>query len=407
MTVLSRMAKLGIAAEPSMADYQPPAFTVIYTRPATYKQVIAPLRDTALRGEGTWLEDAQQGPWHTEWQVPSDGYPDLAGWYLRAIIGADTCTPGVTTALTAPAAAGAQSLTLAAAPPAGSVLMTGTGDTLEYAQAGTPSGSGPYQVPLSSPLLWHHLTAEPAVSQATHVFTQEMCAGFPSYSLTMDDGTGTLGWPGCVLSALKVSVSPAGYVKLRASWSGFPAAPASTFTYAASAMQPMAGWDWAIEQASDALPVYYPRVTGPVVRPLTYGDSTHTTSTRGQRLDLTLSRDTAVQNCVNGQNAPYVISTGPMKADADYTAIFEDQSDMGLFLDYDQDPVTHVISQPVLLGGCSLSVELPRAGWLEGEADDSGDYLAARFRLSGIASPSPGPAVAATLVNYVQSAYGP
>jgi hypothetical protein len=407
LTVLSRTAKLGIAAETVKAQYAPPAFTVVYSRPATYRQVIAPLRDTALRGEGTWLEDAQQGPWHTEWSVPSPCYPDLAGWYLRAIIGADTCTPGVTTTLAAAATAGATTASLGARPANGTVLMIGAGDTLEYASIGTPTGTGPYTCPLASPLLYSHAPGEPVLSQATHVFTQQMCAGFPCYSLTMDDGTGPLGFPGCVMSSLKITIDATGYARLTANWTGFPASPVSTFAYDASPAQPMAGWDWVIAQSSGVTPVpYFARVPGPTARPLTYGDSS-IASTRGQKLELTLSRDTAPCNAINGSQSPLVISTGPMKADADYTAIYENQDDLDLFLSYNQSPVTHALTQAGPLGGSSLSVTLPRAGWLTGEPDDSGDYLSARFTVSGIASPSPGPAVEATLTNFVQTAYAP
>lgn len=406
MTVLSRMAKLGIAAESVKAQYAAPTFTVTHSRPATYRQVIAPLRDTALRGEGTWLEDAQQGPWHTEWQVPSDGYPDLAGWYLRAIIGSDTCTPGVVASLTAGTQIGATSLRVGAPPPAGAVLMIGAGETLEYAQCGTPSG---LTVPLTSGLRFAHNAAEPVLSQATHVFTQEMCAGFPSYSLTMDDGTGPLGWPGCTLSAFRITIDAGGYVKFRANWTGFPAAAVSTFIYDASPMQPMAGWDWAIMQAG--MTEWFNGVMSPVLRPISQPSGRMAAgtiaSTRGQKMDLTLSRKTAPMFAINGQNSPYVISTGPMKADADYTAIYEDQADIDLYLAYGQQPVTHVLAQPALLGGCSLALGLPRAGWLQGDPDDSGTYLSASYKLSGIASPSPGPAVSATLINYVQEAYGP
>jgi hypothetical protein len=247
------------------------------------------------------------------------------------------------------------------------------------------------------------------LSQASHVFTQTMCAGFPSYSLTMDDGTGPLGWPGCTMSAFRITIDAAGYVKFRASWTGFPASAVATFTYAASPMQPMAGWDWAVMQAG--ITEWFNGVMSPVLRPISQPSGPviagTIASTRGQKLDLTLSRKTAAMNTICGQQAPYVISTGPMRADGTYTAIYEDQADMDLYLAYGQQPVTHVLAQPVLLGGCSLALGLPRAGWLQGDPENAGTYLAATYRLSGIASPSPGPAVSASLVNYVQSAYGP
>jgi hypothetical protein len=402
MTVLSRMAKLGIAAEPSPADYQPPAFTVIHSAGTTYRQVITPLRDSALRGSDSWLEDLQQGPVHSEWLVKSDGYADLAGWYLRAVIGPDACTPGVATTLTAAAAEGASALATAAAVPSGAVLMIGAGDTLEYAQARSTSAA------LASPLRFAHLPGEPVLSQATHVFGQETGAGFPTFSLTMDDGTGPLGWPGCTMSALQVTITPGGYVKFRASWSGFPAAPVTTFDWAATPEQPMAGWDWAITQGSSDLGlIYHAGVAGPVVRPLDSSSDVAAASTRGQALDLKLTRKLAVGNTVCGQQAPYGIWPGPLKADAAYQAIYENADDMDLFLEYIQDPVSHVVAQPVLLGGSSLAIGFPRAGWLEGAADDSGDYLSAKYSISGIATPFAGPLITATLTNYAQSAYLP
>ena len=147
MTYLSRTAKLGIASESSQAVYTAPVFTVVFDR-ARYKRVILPLRDKALRGSDSDLQDYQQGPAWSEWTIPGQFYPDLAGWYLQAMIGADTCTPGVTTTTTAFSEPGVTTLALAAEPPSDAIVMIGAGDTLEYAKLGTVTG---LTVPIAEP----------------------------------------------------------------------------------------------------------------------------------------------------------------------------------------------------------------------------------------------------------------
>jgi hypothetical protein len=381
VTVLSRMAKLAIASEPTPGTYQPPAFTVIFDK-ARYHQKITPLRDLALRGSDSWLEDLQQGPAWTEWVIPSDCYPDLIGWYLRALAGPDTCTPGVTTTLTAATAAGATALLTATQPPAGSVLMIGAGDTLEYAQAGTPSGP---HVPLDTGLLYAHQAGDPAVSQATHVFAQVPLGptfSWPRYSLTMDDGTGPLGWPGCVFGSLGITVTKDGIAKLTAGASGFPPATQDTFTFAATPAQPVMGWEWQITTGGGQ-------------------------STRGISLDLKLTRKLGIFPTVNGSQVPLGIWPGPLQADATYTAIFEDQSDFALYQEYAQDPAVHTLAQPVPAGGCTIALSMPRAGFWDGEPSQDATYLEAAFKVSGIASAVPGPAFGATLTNYWNEAYGP
>jgi hypothetical protein len=384
------MAKLAIAAEATPGMYTAPAFPVTFTADrARYKQHIVPLWDTAYRGSDSVEQDLQQGPAWSEWVIPSDFYADLAGWYLRALIGPDTCTPGVSTLFSAPAAEGATSVSLDAEPAAGAVIMLGTpaGGNVEYAQIGTPSGAGPYVCPVSLPaggLMYEHLSGDAAVSQATHEFGQIGAGGVfapTTFSLTMDDGTGPLGWPGCVFGGLTFLVTKDGYGKLRATCSGMPPAGQDTFTYDASPMQPMSGWQWGITQDGSA-------------------------STRGLALTLRLSRVLQVTPAINGGQAPVGIYPGPLRARGTYSAIFEDQSDMAQYTGNLLQPCVHTMTQPTLAGGCSLTLNLPRSGWWDGESNPSGIYLAAGFSLDGIADPMGGAAFSATLVNYVQEAYG-
>jgi hypothetical protein len=407
VSVLSRTATLAIAAETTPGTYTAPAFTVTFTQPARYHQVITPLRDLALRGSDSQLEDLLQGPAWSEWEIPSDCYPDLLGWYLRALIGPDACAPGVTTALASSARAGAMLLALGAAPAPDAVLMVGAGDTLEYVRITTPAGTS---CPTVTPLRFAHAAGEPVLSQSVHVFTQQQLGptfAWPRYSLTMDDGTGALGWPGCVFGSLQIIIGMDGIVKLRAACNGFPPAMlsagdvldegggdvmdeaggdigdgSSSVTYDATAAQPVYGWAWQITQGSGS-------------------------STRGAAMELTLHRELQITPTVSGQQQPLGIWPGPLQADGIYTALFEDEADILLYQDASQAGVTHSLVQPVLAGGCSVALSMPRAGWWDGEADPSAadPYLAAKFRLSGIAQPAGGAAFTATLTNFYGSAY--
>jgi Phage tail tube protein len=382
VSVLSRTAKLGIAPESVPGVYELPAFPIVFSSGAKYRQVITPLRDKALRGSDSELQDLLQGPVWSEWVIPSDLYPDLIGFWLASVIGPDTCTPGISTTLTASASAGAQAVSLAAQPAAGAVLMLGSGAALEYAQAGTPSGSGPYTVPLETPLRFAHPDGDSAVSQSTHVFAQNQegpTFSWPRWSLTMDDGTGPLGWPGTVVSSLQVKIGSDGMAKLTASASGFPPSSVSTFAWEGTPAQPMYGWQWQITTGGGA-------------------------STRGQQMDLTLHREVGVCPVI-GSQVPLGIWPGPLQADGTYTAIFEDDDDFSQFTGGIQDPVVHTLVQPVLAGGCSVTLTMPRSGWLTGEPVTEGVYLAATFQLSGIAQPAGGGLFTATLSNYWPNAY--
>ena len=149
-SVLSATAKLGIAAETTDATYAVPSFTVPFTSGTRYASHIIQLYDRTARATDTDTVDIQQGPYWTDWTVTSEAYPDWAGWLYRAMIGPDQFTAGTVTTFAAASLPGATSVSLNAAPPARSVLMLGAGSTLEYAKCGTPSGSGPYTVPLTS-----------------------------------------------------------------------------------------------------------------------------------------------------------------------------------------------------------------------------------------------------------------
>src|SRR5258708_3036766 len=97
MTYLSRLTKLGLAKEGTPNTYQAPTISVPF-RTAKFVDVITPLRDESIRANDVVVQGINQGPWSTTWDVETDGYADLAGYFLRGVIGPDTITTaGVST----------------------------------------------------------------------------------------------------------------------------------------------------------------------------------------------------------------------------------------------------------------------------------------------------------------------
>jgi hypothetical protein len=307
------------------------------------------------------------------------------------MVGPDQFTPGTVMTFAQPAMPGAASFYLAAAPPAGAVLQLGTGTSTEYIQAGTPSGTGPCLVPVAQPsygLRFRHLAGDSAQSQARHVFRQDrtFATAWPTYSLTTDDGVDVLGWPGCTLGRLRLQVSKDGYAKLGSDWNGWPPVTASTFTDAQSSAQPSGGWEWDITTAGG-------------------------TSTRGIALDLALTRTLDIVPTLSGGfQGPYVIGPGPMRASGTYKALYDTPADLNLYRQAVQEPAAWTLAQPLLQGGCSIAVTLSLSGWTQGAVSLEEEYVTADYRLSGIANTADSPSYgvsSVTLVNFVNSAYGP
>lgn len=387
-SVLSATAKLGIAAETTDSDYVVPSFTIPFSTGTRYQSTITQLYDRTARATDTDTVDIVQGPAWSTWTIATQAYPDWAGWLYRAMIGPDQCTPGTATTFAQPAAPGATAVYLAAATPANAVLQFGTGSSTEYAQTGTPTGSGPYLVPITSPasgLLYEHLAGDSVQSQATHLFQQDWTPAtvWPSYSLTTDDGVDVLGWPGCILGKARLQVTAGGYAKLLADWNGFPPQAVATFAENESQAQPFAGWSWGIATAGGS-------------------------STRGVSLDLALDRKLQINSCCNGYQAPLGIFPGPMRASGSYKALFDTAADLNLYREAIQEPAVWTLTQPVLQGGSSIAVTLSLSGWTQGAVSLADQYVTAEYKLAGIAnvtdSASTGVAQV-SLGNFVQSAY--
>lgn len=391
MTYLSRLTKLGLAKETTQYTYLAPTVSIPFNT-AAFEDIIPPLRDESVRANDAVLQGIQQGPRNTTWDLDVNGYADISGNWLRAIIGPDTVSAGVSTTLTANTSANAATISLTASVAANSVLQINDASAanLEYVSITTVTGSGPYIATIAvgggtggNTTKYAHTAAGGAViSQSTHTFAQNrtFATTWPTYSFTVDDGADQLGWPGCVMSELGIKIDPKGFVTMMPKFTGFPSTTQSTFAYAASTVQPVLGWAWTVNNGGSA-------------------------ATRGMTMDITLKRAVEALFLSTGLQSPREIFPGALEADGAYKAVFDSLVDMNLFVNNTQLPTVHTLTQPVLVGGASLAFTMSQSGYTTGKRDLSTPYVTADFALSGINNTTDAGVTSVVLKNFVTTAY--
>lgn len=383
MTYLSRLAKLGIAKESTANTYTVPTTSVPFTK-AQYEDVTDPLRDESVRSNDAVLQGLYGGPQRSTWDIETSLYPDLAGHFLRAMIGPDTVTAATSTTLSADSTVGATTISVAASIPAATVIMIDTSTNVEYGKVTNVAGVGPYTLTLDSPLTIAHTSGATVATQTTHTFTQNRTAAtvWPTYSITVDDLTNVRGFPGCVMSDLQIKIDPKGIVTFNPKYLGFPSSPQSTFTSAYTSIQPFLGWQWTMSNGGAS-------------------------STRGLTFDITLKRATEDIHSSDGVQSPREVFAGAMEADGTYKAIYEDNNDLNLFLDYTQTATTATLTQPVAatLPGMTLAVTMSKSGYHKGAIDLGQTYVQADFDLSGIYNATDTGIAQVVLTNFTSTAY--
>lgn len=396
MTVLSRRGFVGIGKEGTPYTYQAPTFYFPVMTPAA-EDVYAPIRDESIRANDTVLQGLYQGPGESTFGMDILAYPDALPYLLRGIIGPDTVTPGVSTTLAANCAANATSLSLTASVASNSVIQISdsAGANLEWVKVGTVSGAGPYTAPVAigggtggnSTRFAHTAVGGSVLSQSTHTFAQNPAATQVTYSLTKYDvavnssGTSSSrGFAGCKLSELQIKIDPKAALSMSAKWIGFPSATQSDPTAAFTQTQPMLGWQWALTNAGGA-------------------------STRGLTYDLTLKRATEAIHSSNGLQTPREVFQAGFEADGALKVIFENDTDLNLFLQYSQLPVTSVLTQPATSGGSVLTLTNSKGGFTKFGNDLTGAYITASADLSAVYNSTDVGAMTATVTNFVSTAY--
>jgi hypothetical protein len=384
MTQLSRLATLGIGPEGgSPGTYAAPTFAIPFEK-ADFEDTTAPLEDKSYRGNDTDLQGLYPGVKDATWSIDVLGYPDLLGVWLRAIIGPDTVSAGVSTTLSVTTTAGATTISVPVTIPVGSTVSIGTGATLEYFTSGTPSGSGPFIIPVASPsggLQFAHTSAVQVTTMTTHTFKQSPTSfPLPTYSLTVFDTLTTLGYSYGKLTDFDFKIDPKGSISLSAKLLTMPGTSQTTVSENFTAVQPLLGWQWAMTDAGAS-------------------------STRGLSLDLSVKRAGESIHASNGVQAPREIFTGVLSSDGTYKAIFENQTDLNLFANWSQQAATATLTKPVSVGGESVAFTMSRSGWKTAKRDLSQAYSQIDYSLSGVFNTTDGGAVSAVLQNWVVSQY--
>jgi hypothetical protein len=386
VTYLSRLATIGLAKETTPGTYAAPTVSVPFTK-GQYTDDINQIKDESMRGNDVLLQGVYQGTVHSSFDVETWFYPDITGHWLRGMIGPDTVTAGVSTALSASTTAGATSITTTASIAANTYIQIDTAANLEYAKVTAVSGTGPYTLTVtgagaSSGLLYAHTSAAAVVAQTLHTFKQARTFStvWPTYSWTVTDGVETRGFPGCVMSDLQIKIDPKGAVSIAPKFLGWPGAAQATWTYAGSKLAPFLGWQWQMTNAGGS-------------------------SNRGLTFDVNLKRATEAIHASMAQQGPREVFPGAIDAAGTYKAIYDSQTDLNLYLNGTQSPTVASLTQPIAAGAASLTLTMSQSAFTKGAVELGGQYIQAAFDIGGINNATDGGAIAATLLNFQSAAY--
>lgn len=379
-SLLSRLSFVGIARETTQGTYLAPT-DILPVMNLSPEDMYEALRDESLRNNDSVLQGLYQGPGDATFDYDMSAYPDVCGHGFRAIVGPDTVTPGVSTTLSSAVGAGVTTISVAASIPTGTVIAIDTGVNLEYNKVTAVSGTGPYTLTLATATTLAHLVSVAVVGQSKHVFAQSNTR-MPSYSLTDYDAVEARGFPGCILAELGVKIDPKGIVTLAHKWMGYPSAVQSTPTTTFTKAQPLLGWQWT----------------------MTNGGAS---SNRGLTLDWSIKREVESIHASTGTQAPEEVFPGALTMEGTYKARFDGDTDLNLFLNYVQQPVTSLLTQPVTATqqGASLAITTSQGGFFKGKINRGGKYIDADFSVDGMNNTTDAGTMTVTLNNFRSAQY--
>ncbi|MCI3277656.1 phage tail tube protein [Streptomyces cylindrosporus] len=331
----------------------------------------------------TWLDDKSwrgsmatdafakiQGVKMAEFELGGPAYGDGLGFFLRNILGdlayTGTSTGSGGTTLSASAAAGAASISTVATIPNGTIIQIGTGATAEVFTTGTPTGSGPYTIPLTTPsggLAFAHASAQP-VQPVTGPYTQAhslLNSGTgqpPSHTITHFLGpTATSGarqYPGACLSELGLKWNAESELL---TWSG----KATTWPSVALGSAPVAAPSTVLPVASWRMQV---GIGGPAA-----GGTLVATITDGE---LTIKRELSPYFTANGVQTPYIIQRGGLSVEGKLNFVAADESPL-LYMLNNSQPQLQILLDNGLSGTNKITfqVDCQIAAFTESEPDGS------------------------------------
>lgn len=327
------------------------------------------LDDKSWRGSmGTDSFAKIAGTKTAEIELGGPAYGDGLGYFLRNILGdlayTGTSTGSGGTTLAAAAASGATSISTTATIPDGTIVQIGTGATSEVVTTGTPTGAGPYTIPLSTPaggLAYAHNSAE-AVQPVTGPYTQAhslLNSGSgqpPSHTLTHFLGptasSGARQYPGMCLSEVGLKWNAESELL---TWSGkgtsWPSvALGATPVANPSTVLPVASWRM-------VLGIGGPASGGTLINTVTDGE-------------LTIKRELSPYFTVTGTQNPYIIQRGGLSVEGKLNFVAADESPL-LYMLNNTQPQLQIVLDNGLTGNNKITfqVDCQIAAFTESEAD--------------------------------------
>lgn len=359
---------VGIANETSQGTPVAMTATVLVTE-AKPKDNPTFLDDKSFRGSMGNDFAKIAGVKSAEFELGGPAYGDGLPYFLRnilgdmAVTGTSTGTGGTT--LSAGTAVGATSITTVATIPAGTSVQIGTGATAECAVTGTPTGSGPYTIPITLPggLAFQHASAQP-VQPVTAPYTQAHSllnsgGGQPisqtiTHFLGPTNSSGARQYPGFCVSELGLKFNAESeLLTWSAKGTSFPSVPAGAAPVAnPSGSLPVASWRMLVG------------VGGPAA-----GGTLLATVTDGE---VNIKRELSPYYTVNGTQAPYIIQRGALSVEGKLNLVAADESPLLWMLNNTQPQLQLVIDNG-LSGAARVAfqVDCQIAAFTGSEADGS------------------------------------
>jgi len=344
---------VGCAGEPIQGNPVAMTFTQLLD---SFKPKDVPVFEDDKAWRGSMATDAFNVIAGTKKSTLSLGGPvfmDGMGFWLRNILGdlavVGTPTGTGSTTMSSAAVAGATSISTAASIPASTLVQIGSGATAQVVTTGTPSGAGPYTIPITTPStgLAYAQASSTAVVPVTgpyqYAFSLLNTSGAScqpiSHTLTHYLGpTATSGarqYPGSCLSALSLMVKPeSALFTYSADATAYPSVTlGSTPTPNATTVKPIAAW----------------QTTVGIGGPATGGTLVSTTGDA----QFDIKRELGVFYTSTGSQLPYIIQRGGLTASGkiSFPAV-PDESALLYMLNNTQPQLQYIISN----GGSGTSL---------------------------------------------------
>lgn len=333
VTYASDLTYVGLSSEAIQGTPTTPTATILLTKDPASKDNQVYLEDQGMRQSMAEVYGAVLGPLAGDLQLDGDLRADTGCYMLGNVMGDYTMTGTTTTpttTLSSQANAGATSLSTAASIPNGTTIQVGTGLTAEVFVTGTPTGAGPFTIPLAptsgaqnnGTLAFTHASAQ-TVTAITTPYTYQFALQnggttgaqallAQAHSLTVTDwygptaSSGARQYPGTMLSDLTITMDPTKLLTFSAKASTWGSQPSgSTPPVITSGLQPLAGWTLATGLGG-------PASGGTLVNNI-------------ENLSMSLTRQVKVYQTLGGQN-PYIIRQGKLGVSGKFTAIVNNET---------------------------------------------------------------------------------